>query len=84
LTIKVVMISLSSLSAFSQEASRIRPGQGVDAPRPVQPIKGKPVEGADVDDVSAKEASTPQRVLGSVPPMPDRPLPRGSLLDLKV
>jgi hypothetical protein len=78
------MISLSSLSAFSQEASRIRPGQGVDAPRPVQPIKAKPIEGADGGDASAKEAATPQRLLGSVPPMPDRPLPRGSLLDLKV
>jgi len=78
------MISLSSLSAFSQEASRIRPGQGVDAPGPVQPVNGKPVQGADADDASAKEASTPQRLLGSVPPMPDRPLPRGSLLDLKV
>jgi hypothetical protein len=78
------MISLSSLSAFTQEATRIRPGQGVDAPGQVQAIKGKPVEGADAHDVSAKEASSPQRVLGSVPPMPDRPLPRGSLLDLKV
>jgi hypothetical protein len=78
------MISLSSLSAFSQEASRLRPGQGVDAPRPVQPVNGKPVEGAGAGDASAKEASTPQRLLGSVPPMPDRPLPRGSLLDLKV
>ena len=78
------MISLSSLSALTQEASRIRPGRGVDAPQPAQPINGKPIEGGDADDVSAKEASSPQRLLGTVPPMPDRPLPRGSLLDLKV
>ncbi len=78
------MISLNSLAAFTQEASRIRPGQGVDAPRPVQPVKGQPVPGGEADALSGKEASTPQRALGAVPPMPTRPLPRGSLLDLRV
>ena len=73
------MISLNSLAAFTQEASRIRPGQGVDATRPVQPVKGEPG-----GDVAAKEAASPQRALESVPPLPSRPLPRGSLLDLRV
>jgi hypothetical protein len=78
------MISLNSLAAFTQEAARTRPGQGVDATRPVQPVKGQPIQGGDGDAFSAKEASTPQRALGTVPPMPARPLPRGSLLDLRV
>ena len=65
------MISLNNLAAFSQEAARIRPGQG--AP-PVQPVQAR----------AAQELAQPQRALGSVPPQPPRPLPRGSLLDLRV
>lgn len=64
------MISLSNLAAFS-EASRIRPGGSTP---PVQPVSSR----------AAQEPREPQRALSIVPPQPARPLPRGSLLDLKV
>ena len=65
------MISLNNLAAFSQEAARIRPGQGTN---PVQPVQSR----------AAQEPREPQRALSAVPPQPPRPLPRGSLLDLRV
>ena len=64
------MISLNNLAAFS-EAARVRPGQGAS---PVQPVQSR----------AAQELAQPQRALSTVPPQPARPLPRGSLLDLRV
>ena len=69
------MISLNNLAAFSQEAARVRPGQGASqGASPIQPVQSR----------AAQDAQQPQRALGSVPPQPARPLPRGSLLDLRV
>ncbi len=70
---KVVhMISTNALAAFPQEVSRIRPGV---EPSPVQ-------RNARADDTAAEQVA--QRKLEAVPPAPNRPLPRGSLLDLRV
>ena len=66
------MITTNSLAAFSQEVARTRPAlggvPGVDAPRP------------------AARAPEPvaERRLEAVPPAPAKPVPRGSLLDLRV
>ena len=77
------MISLNNLAAFSQEAARVRPGQGASpaaspgasqGASPIQPVQSR----------AAQDALQPQRALGAVPPQPVRPLPRGSLLDLRV
>jgi hypothetical protein len=70
------MISSNSLAAFTQEISR-RPGM-------VEPVRGAtstPSAGA-MGPVGA--APDPQRTLEAVPPQPVRPVPRGSLLDLRV
>jgi hypothetical protein len=63
------MISTNSLAAFTQEVARTRP------PVPqVEPVQARP---------SSREATPSQRTLEAVPPMPAKPLPRGSLLDLR-
>jgi hypothetical protein len=62
------MISMNSLAAFTAEVSRLQGPAGVRA----QP--GAP---------SATAAEAPRR-LEALPPPPATPLPRGSLLDLKV
>lgn len=68
------MISLNSLAALTPDISRTRPGQGVEATQPIQPVQAR----------AAQESPRPQRTLEAVPPQPVRPLPRGSLLDLRV
>jgi hypothetical protein len=78
-----VMISNTSLSAFS--AAELRPVRP-----PLPPAERPPVDPvARVDQVrSQTEAPRAQQLLapgGSPPaPNPDRPMPRGSLLDLSV
>ena len=66
------MISTHSLSAFTP---------AIDRTAPAQPLRDGPVPAA-----RAVEAAAPaqQRPLEAVPAQPARPLPRGSLLDLRV
>jgi hypothetical protein len=65
------MISLNSLAAFTAEVSRMQgPAQARAASSGAQPAPVSPV--------------TPMRRLEVLPPQPATPLPRGSLLDLKV
>ena len=68
------MITLNSLSAFAQEIGR-RP-----AAEPVRGITPGTPGGAGLQGA----APAPQRPLETLPPQPLRPLPRGSLLDLRV
>jgi hypothetical protein len=69
------MLSLNSLAAFTQEVTR---SAGL------QPVRGpdRPTEAARA------AAPPPQRILEAAPPPgalpPGQPLPRGSLLDLRV
>ncbi|MCW8086793.1 hypothetical protein [Sabulicella glaciei] len=65
------MISTNSLAAFTPEVTRARPGQ------PARPVAPAP-------DVAPIQQAAAQRTLEAVPPAPDKPLPRGSLLDLRV
>jgi hypothetical protein len=66
------MIATHSLSAFTPAIGR--PGE-------TQPVRGV----APSAPTAAREsAGAPQRPLEAVPPQPLRPLPRGSLLDLRV
>jgi hypothetical protein len=68
----VSMISTNSLAAFTQEVTRTRPG-----------AESSPVQrNARADRPEAEQVA--QRKLEAVPPAPTRPLPRGSLLDLRV
>jgi len=71
------MIATNSLAAFAQDIS------AVQGPRQV---RGTPVAEADAQlrAAQAQGLGQGQRTLESVPPQPARPLPRGSLLDLKV
>lgn len=67
------MIGTNALAAFAQSIS------------PVQPARGL----AGTSDATGAQASAgaggqDQRKLEAVPPQPARPLPRGSLLDLRV
>lgn len=62
------MISMNSLAAFTAEVSRLQ------GPAAVRAQTGAP---------SATTAEAPRR-LEALPPPPATPLPRGSLLDLKV
>lgn len=69
------MLSLNSLSAFTQEVTR---NAGI-----------QPVRGTDRTDASRGASAQPQRILQSAPPVGSAPpagsnLPRGSLLDLRV
>lgn len=66
------MISSNSLAAFTQEVTRSRPGTEAS---PVQ--RNARAERPEAEPVA-------QRKLEAVPPPPARPLPRGSLLDLRV
>ncbi len=67
------MINSNSLAAFAQQVGGAFPATPVRGPGGVQPGVGQPAQ-----------ASASQRTLDAVPPPPTRPLPRGSLLDLKV
>jgi len=66
------MITSNSLAAFTQEVARTRPTP--------EPSQARAAERAA--PVRAEEVA--QRTLEAVPPAPSKPLPRGSLLDLRV
>jgi hypothetical protein len=67
------MIGTNSLAAFAQS---------VAGPRAATPVRG-PLNTETTGGRSAA-ASPEQRPLDAVPPQPAKPLPRGSLLDLRV
>ena len=67
------MISSNSLAAFTQDVSR---AAGIGQ---VQPVRSSGGNGG-----GNSLAAQPQRALESVPAAPAKPLPRGSLLDLRV
>ena len=68
-----VMLSLNSIAAVSQEVSA---NAGViQARSPVQPVDVLRGNG---------QGQSAQRSLEAVPPEPSKPMPRGSLLDLRV
>ncbi len=69
------MIATNSLAAFAQDIS------AAQGPRQV---RGTQVAEAGAASRAAQSATPGQRTLESVPPQPARPLPRGSLLDLRV
>ncbi|SHI89664.1 hypothetical protein SAMN02745194_01303 [Roseomonas rosea] len=64
------MISTNSLAAFTQDVSR---AAGIGQ---VQPVR--------TGGSSNGQSAPPQRALEAVPAAPATPLPRGSLLDLRV
>lgn len=75
------MITLNSLSAFAQEISR-RP-----APEAVGGVtRAAAPAGRATSSTAGAEIAPPQRPLEMAPtgPAPARPLPRGSLLDLRI
>lgn len=63
------MIGTNSLAAFTQDVSR---AAGITSVGPVRPA------------AAPAQSATSQRLLERVPPAPQTPLPRGSLLDLRV
>ncbi|TCZ57804.1 hypothetical protein [Roseicella aquatilis] len=66
------MIATHSLSAFTPAVNRPGDAQPVRSVTPGAAVQGK--------DATTEQ----QRTLGTVPAEPSRPLPRGSLLDLRV
>ncbi|TDH59513.1 hypothetical protein E2C06_26925 [Dankookia rubra] len=66
------MIATNSLSAFTPSVGRPSEAQPVRGVPPAAPLQSRDAGGA------------PQRPLGAVPSQPSQPLPRGSLLDLRV
>ena len=66
------MIATHSLSAFTPAINRPSEAQPVRSLAPAAPA------------TAAEATGSPQRPLEAVPPQPLRPLPRGSLLDLRV
>ena len=67
------MLSLNSIAAVSQEISA---NSGIiQARSPVQPVDMLRGNG---------QGQSAQRSLAAVPPEPSKPMPRGSLLDLRV
>ena len=66
------MISMNSLAAFTAEVSR---AQG--------PAQARAAQGAGAPGQTPGIPESPRR-LDAMPPQPASPLPRGSLLDLKV
>ena len=74
------MIALNSLGAFAQEISR-RPA--AEAVRGIAPGAGASV-GAAAGGAQAGGSSASQRALDAVPPQPTRPMPPGSLLDIRI
>ena len=67
------MISTNSLAAFTQEIARSRPAGELRGPDATRRAEGPP----EAERVA-------QRRLDAVPAAPSKPLPRGSLLDLRV
>lgn len=74
------MIAMNSLAAFTQDVTRTAGIGG--GPRDVSPVRpANPVEPAR----AASPAAPQDRTLGTLPATPPSgPLPRGSLLDLRV
>jgi hypothetical protein len=74
------MITLNTLGAFTQEISRRPPADAI-APA-ARPPATDGTRGFAADPIAA----SPQRTLEAAPsgPPPSKPLPRGSLLDLRV
>jgi len=66
------MITTNALAAFAQEVTRNRPTV-------VEPAQARPT---GTTSARAPEPAQ-QRMLDVVPPAPAKPLPRGSLLDLR-
>lgn len=66
------MIATHSLTAFTPAIGRPGEAQPVRGVAPAVPLAAQPHAGAS------------QRPLEAVPPQPGKPLPRGSLLDLRV
>ena len=75
------MITLNSLSAFAQEISRRPAAEAIGGVTPAAAPAGRATSPS-----SGAELSPPQRPLEVAPtgPAPGRPMPRGSLLDLRV
>lgn len=70
------MISTHSLSAFTP---------AIDRAGPAQPSRGAGAPAAAAPEaVEVAAAPAAQRPLDAVPAQPQRPMPRGSLLDLRV
>jgi len=69
------MISTNSLAAFTGDVSR---AAGIAGAAPVRATPARSASDGAGPGVPA------QRLLDSVPPAPASPLPRGSLLDLRV
>jgi len=69
------MITTNSLAAFTQEVTRNRPALAPQGG--VQP-------GSPPTERTARPEPIAERRLEAVPPQPSKPVPRGSLLDLKV
>ena len=67
------MISSNSLAGFTPAIGRNEAAQPVRDVAQAQPASAR-----------ADQATVPQRLLDVVPPQPNRPMPRGSLLDLRV
>lgn len=70
------MITTNSLAAFTQEVTRNRP---VAAP----PAVTQPGATAEAER-NARPEAVAERRLEAVPPQPNKPVPRGSLLDVRV
>ncbi len=75
------MITLNSLSAFAQEITRRPEPEGFGGVNPVAAPAGRSSTPGSVG-----ESASQQRTLDAAPtgPAPPRPLPRGSLLDMRV
>jgi len=66
------MISMNSLAAFTAEVSRVH-----------RPDQARAASGMSAPGQAPTAPESPRR-LDALPPQPSSPLPRGSLLDLKV
>ncbi len=69
------MIATNSLAAFAQDISRTQAAR---------PVRGTAPLAAGGTPGATSGVGPSQRTLEAVPPQPARPLPRGSLLDLRV
>lgn len=78
------MISTNALAAFTTQVAPTRPAMPPGTPLGTPPAT--PVRGVSpgTSAAPAGEGQMPQLKLDAVPAAPSRPLPRGSLLDLRV
>ncbi|MCO6419587.1 hypothetical protein JYK14_25975 [Siccirubricoccus sp. KC 17139] len=77
------MIATNSLAAFTPGVSGGGPVAGpgpVTGPGGVEPVRGVTPGAA----IGGNGSQPQQRTLEAVPPPPSKPMPRGSLLDLRV